>query len=63
MEKGGINFLLFCFDLFVYFSIKKLRLHLFWLKMKFGNHFPENNVFGWHGKFGQTENIFSLTEN
>ena len=23
----------------------------------------ENKVFGWHGKFGQTENIFSLTEN
>ena len=31
--------------------------------MKFGNHFPENKAFGWHGKFGQTENIFSLTEN
>ena len=31
--------------------------------MKFGNHFSENKVFGWYGKFGQTENIFSLTEN
>ena len=39
------------------------RLRLFWLKMKFGNHFSENNVFGWYGKFGQTENVFSLTEN
>ena len=26
MEKGGINFLLFCFDLFVYFSIKELSI-------------------------------------
>ena len=39
------------------------RLRLFWLKMKFGNHFLENKAFGWHGKFGQTENIFSLIEN
>ena len=31
--------------------------------MKFENHFPENKAFGWHGKFGQTKNIFSLTEN
>ena len=44
-------------------TLLKLRLRLLWLKMKFGNHFPENKAFGWHGKFGQTENIFNLTEN
>ena len=26
MEKGGINFLLFCFDPIVYFSIKELSI-------------------------------------
>ena len=31
--------------------------------MIFGNHFPENKAFGWYVKFGQTENVFSLTEN
>ena len=31
--------------------------------MIFGNHFPENKAFGWDVKFGQTENVFSLTEN
>ena len=40
-----------------------LRLRLFWLKLIFGNHFPENKAFGWYVKFGQTENVFSLTEN
>ena len=42
---------------------RSLRLRLFWLKLIFGNHFPENKVFGCYVKFGQTENVFSLTEN
>ena len=42
---------------------RSLRLRLFWLKLIFGNHFPENKAFGCYVKFGQTENVFSLTEN
>ena len=43
-------------------SKQGLRLRLFWLKLIFGNHFPENKTFGCYVKFGQTENVFSLTE-
>ena len=31
--------------------------------MIFGNHFSENKAFGCYVKFGQTENVFSLTKN
>ena len=37
------------------------RLRLFRLNLISGNQFPENRAFGCAGKFGQTENIFSLT--
>ena len=37
------------------------RLRLVRLKLISGNQFPENRAFGCAVKFGQTENIFSLT--
>ena len=39
-----------------------LRFRLFWLKLIFGNQFPENRAFGCAVKFSQTENVFSLTK-
>ena len=42
-------------------SIFTFRLRLVRLKLIFGNQFPENRAFGCAVKFGQTENIFSLT--
>ena len=45
----------------IHVELESLWVRLFWLKTKFGNHFPENSMFGWHGKLGQTENIFNLT--
>ena len=48
-------------DLYISFIAHDFRLRLVRLKLIFGNQFPENRVFGCAVKFGQTENIFSLT--
>ena len=44
------------------FRMLTLRLRLVRLKLISGNQFPENRAFGCVVKFGQTENVFSLTE-
>ena len=46
--------------MFGLFGFGGFRPYLFWLQTKFRNDFPENRLFGWSRKLGQTKNIFSV---